>query len=88
MKTHNLKIWPEFFKAILAEIKYSEIRKNDRGFSVGDNIKLREWCNGQYTGRSVLVTITHIQEGFGLEPDYVCLSIKRTKSGYGRYYDC
>ena len=48
---HELKIWPEYYKAINDKIKKFEIRKNDRNFKVGDQIVLREFepckeCNG------------------------------------------
>lgn len=39
MKLHGLKIKKEFALAKLAMLKPFEIRKNDRGFEVGDFVK-------------------------------------------------
>ena len=53
MNVHNLKIRPNYFKDVIAEIKKFEIRFNDRGFEVGDLIVLEEFDNKGYTGRYV-----------------------------------
>lgn len=51
MNVHNLKIRPNYFKDVIAEIKKFEIRFNDRGFEVGVLIVLEEFDNKGYTGR-------------------------------------
>ncbi len=53
-KEHELKIRPEYFKAAKAGDKTCEVRKNDRGFKVGDTLRLREYqpckfCDGSGT---------------------------------------
>jgi len=62
---HELKSWPEYFKAVRADVKRFEIRKNDRNFKVCDLITLREWDpkTKEYTGRWSLHEITYVAGG-------------------------
>lgn len=62
MKTHELKAWPHFFKEIVSGEKTCELRKDDRGYEVGDLLILREWNPNtkEYTGHAVGAYITHI----------------------------
>jgi hypothetical protein len=65
---HDLKCWPESFDAILDGRKRYEIRVNDRGFQVGDELNLFEYENekedGQrYTGRELRVRVTYMTPG-------------------------
>lgn len=84
---HELKCWPENFRAVLARDKTAEMRVNDRMFHVDDTLKLREWKpagdypqtrEGSYTGREIVVKITHIVYGpnFGIRLGYAMLSIE------------
>lgn len=41
-KTHELKTWKPFFEAVINKDKTFEMRKDDRGFEVGDNLRLIE----------------------------------------------
>lgn len=83
LNEHELKIWPEFFNAVLDGSKKFEIRKNDRNFKVGDKIVLKEWDpkKESYTGRSLAKWISFIVPGgnFGLEKDFCVMSIKSFK---------
>ena len=41
-RIHELKTWPQFFDSIVDGTKTFELRKDDRGFEVGDAVLLRE----------------------------------------------
>lgn len=43
MTIHDLKCWPADFAAIEAGTRTHEARRDDRGFAVGDTLRLREW---------------------------------------------
>lgn len=75
---HDLKIMPQYLWALKTGIKGFEIRKNDREFQVGDILSLREYKDGQYTGRLVLGRITFITS-FEQKDNYVVLNFKRLK---------
>lgn len=60
---HELKILPQYFKAVLEKRKTFEVRKNDRHFAVGDGICLREFdplSKKGYTGLVWYGNITYI----------------------------
>jgi uncharacterized protein YqfB (UPF0267 family) len=78
MKTHNLKIWAEFYKHVISGLKTFEIRKSDRDFSCGDIVVLRQFCmsNG-YTGSEVKVKINYILRDInGIEDGYCIFGFK------------
>ncbi|MBI6182416.1 DUF3850 domain-containing protein [Serratia proteamaculans] len=83
MKTHELKIQPEFLAAVKDGKKKAEFRFNDRNFAVGDLLRLSEidylqahgYCGR--TGNHVYVQITHITDLAKWAPGYVMLSIER-----------
>lgn len=66
-RTKELKIWPEYFKAVSEDIKTFEVRKNDRGFRAGDTLVLKEWipAENRYTGREIRRKISYIINGTG-----------------------
>jgi ASC-1-like (ASCH) protein len=78
MKCHNLKIKPQYFKAVVDGSKKFEIRENDRDYQVGDCIFLNEFDGQNYTGESLPVIITYMLKGgeYGLKEGYVILSIE------------
>ena len=77
-QTHELKIWPEHYDAILDGRKRFELRKADRNFKVGDTLLLKEYDPlwEKYTERECLVSITYILEGQHAIPGYCLMSIE------------
>ncbi|TYC51111.1 DUF3850 domain-containing protein [Weissella muntiaci] len=57
---HDLKIEHIFFQDVRNGIKDFEIRYNDRGFRVGDILRLHEWIDGEYTGNQVSKIVKYI----------------------------
>lgn len=80
MTKHELRTWPVHYAEVIARRKRCELRKDDRGFRVGDALVLREWdpdVQG-YTGAATIVNVTHIISDvphLGLEAGYVVMSI-------------
>ncbi len=62
MKTHELKIVPEYFKQVFEGKKVAEIRLDDRGYVIGDELLLKEWLplTQEFTGKEVSRKITAI----------------------------
>lgn len=87
-KTHELKTDPEVFQALSIGAKTFEIRKDDRGFEVGDTLTLRETVSPgclmahgarlEYTGRQEQRKVTHVLRGpmYGLSEGWVILSVE------------
>jgi len=66
---HELKTWPMYFERLADGSKTFEIRKDDRGYQTGDELRLREWDpNSGYTGRSLQFRVGFVAKGdlFGL----------------------
>lgn len=81
-KVHELKVLPKYFAAVSEGKKTFELRKDDRGFELGDELRLREWDGNTYSGRSITCKITYILKGFqGLEDDYAVLGIALDEKG-------
>lgn len=89
MKFHELKTDPAPFEAIVAGNKTFEIRRNDRGFAVGDILVLfkttrkgqdiAEGAELAYAGKVATVKITHglLSAAYGLVTGFAILSITR-----------
>ncbi len=90
MKTHNLKTDPDVFRAVQSGRKTFEIRKDDRGFQLGDYLVLLETkydgmlMNSDphnypllYTGAACVRRVTHILHGpiYGLQEGWVIMSV-------------
>ena len=83
VKVHELKTLRPYFQDIVDFRKCFELRKNDRGFEVGDYLHLREWDvnDGGYTGRSVARRVTYVLKCSatapftGLQHDHVVMGL-------------
>lgn len=74
---HELKIKPEYFRAIANGFKTFEVRFNDRNFLVYDILHLKEYADGEYTGREIIAEVTYILDNKDFCKDgYVIMAIK------------
>jgi len=81
-RTHQVKVWREFWPQTVGGRQPFQIRRNDRDFQAGDQLELREWDKSlhQYTGARAEVTVQAIYHGIpGLEPGYAALVIDTPK---------
>lgn len=85
MAEYDLKIYPEYFEAViepdLDKRKTVEIRRNGRynGYQVGDILQLNEFklADGEYTDRWALVLVTHCLSGRPYVPEgFIAMSIR------------
>lgn len=77
---HELKILPIYFYHVEIGSKNFEVRKNDRDFSVGDGLILKEYNkNNGYTGRIVHRRITYILDSSfeGISNGYVVMGLEK-----------
>lgn len=86
MTTHTLKICEKYADAVMSGAKTFEIRKNDRGYKVGDKIVFKVVTNKGYYARAaarhplngMVYRIGYILDGFeGLAQKYVALAISK-----------
>lgn len=81
--THDLKTWPGQFAAVACGDKTHEVRKNDRGYRVGDVLNLREWSpeTHEYSGKTCTRVVSHLTPGgvFGLPEDLCVMSVRELK---------
>lgn len=74
VKIHEVKIGAAFFEEAACGKKNFELRRNDRGYRVGDLLELQEYKNGEYTGRTCRKLITYMLEDYtGLQEGYCIL---------------
>lgn len=74
----ELKIYPKYFEAVISGKKKFEVRKNDRKYSVGDVLILKEWDNIKYTGRKAEAEVIYLMDDrfIGVQPGYVVMGIE------------
>lgn len=75
LRIHQLKIMPEYFKAIASKDKRFEIRKNDRDYKLGDSLLLREYNEDKYTGNEINAVITYMTD-YAQKKGYVVMGIE------------
>lgn len=77
-KTHELKVDPIHYAAVVDGLKVAELRLNDRDYQSGDELVLREFdrCSQNYTGEQCTAYVQHVADVGELAPGYVLLSIE------------
>lgn len=92
---HELKLKTRFFDAVASGAKPFEVRRDDRGFTVGDVLVLREYdppylgphgytMPEEYSGRTIHRTITFIlrhEDYAGIAPGFVVLGLAKEGDG-------
>lgn len=85
---HELKTDSGVFQAVKRGEKTFEIRKDDRGFKLHDQLTLKETKHSgaemysgaplEFTGKELQVVVTYILRGpcYGLAEDWVIMSVK------------
>ena len=75
-KVHDIKIAASYYDDVTSGRKRFELRKNDRGYKVGDSLKMLEFEDGKHTGRTIDADIIYMLEDYtGLEEGYCILGI-------------
>ena len=80
--THRVKIWPKFYDEVAGGMKPFELRKDDRNYAVGDELRLEEYDPEMkiYTGRTVTAKVIYKLERMpGLEDGYCVLALGSTR---------
>lgn len=99
-RVHELKCWPSAFRELIAGTKTFEYRRNDRDYTVGDVLRIREWdpyvhsqagsldrwAQDKAYGREVKALITHIAHGgqFEIPIGFCVMSIVVERSDAGK----
>lgn len=75
---HDLKIAPEWFKAVQAGVKTFEVRRDDRDFKPNDILILREFDGEKYTGQQEKVEVRFVLRNEYCREGYCIMSISPT----------
>lgn len=79
-KVHQIRLAKSYFDDVANGIKTFELRKNDRGYKVGDILEMMEFADGKNTGRTVKVLVTYMLEDYtGIEDGYCIMATKLMK---------
>lgn len=87
MTLHTLKSWPKYFRAVASGERTHELRRDDRGYRVGDQLLLKEFDpeTHAFTGATCLVKVTSLTSASepcavsveALHPGFCILSVAR-----------
>lgn len=72
-QVHEIKLGAEFFDDVLKCKKTFEVRKNDRDYRVGDLLLLKEFKNGEETGRTCKRRVGYMLEDYNGVMDGYCV---------------
>lgn len=79
---HDLKILPLYFLDVACGVKNFELRKDDRNYTEGDGLCLREWTpEAGFSGRYIIAKITYILRNcpeYGLTNGFCILGFNKT----------
>ena len=79
---HELKTWPKFFDMVAVGLKTFDLRKDDRGFQLGDTLVLKEYLPDakKFTGNElralVICILEHNDFPEGLSAGYVVIGFE------------
>lgn len=78
---HEIKLAELYYEDVAIGKKTFELRKNDRGYKIGDALLMTEYAGGSPTGRTIYADIIYILEEYtGLQEGYAILGIKVTRT--------
>lgn len=78
INVHYLKIESKYFHDVFSGCKKFEIRFDDRGYSEGDFLLLRDWYRDEYTGNYLIVRVSYLSRFI---PGYVVMQFPRIVCG-------
>ena len=88
LRVHRLKCHPAMFQDVANGSKVFEVRKDDRGFRIGDILELKEWPQpdvadyhfdtSAYRLPTLRRKVTYILSGgqWGVEPGFVVMGLE------------
>lgn len=81
-KTHDLKVHPQFWDALVSGAKPFDLRRNDRAFKVGDDLHLRRYDPSHgHTGEALDRRVSYMlypEDCPGLQLGFVILGLEHS----------
>jgi hypothetical protein len=80
---HTLKTWQPFWDDVFEGHKTFEVRRDDRGYKVGDLLVLQEWADDRHLGGTCFRVIAYVlRDGaqFGVREGHVVLGIRPVRT--------